>query len=103
MVSVHSHCTRIREVVHSSAASPSHVPSHITDSWIRCSNEYKLDPAFPGELYVVERQELLQRQERLSSVLLAAKSEMATLFQQIAKSDYAIMLTDCEGVLLNYF
>jgi transcriptional regulator of acetoin/glycerol metabolism len=103
MVSVHSHCTRIREVVHSSAAAPSHVPSHITDSWIRCSNEYKLDPALPGELYVVERQELLQRQEKLSSVLLAAKSEMATLFQQIAKSDYAIMLTDCEGVLLNYF
>ena len=82
---------------------PSHVPSHITDSWIRCSNEYNLDPALPGELYVVERQELLQRQEQLSSVLLAAKSEMATLFQQIAKSDYAIMLTDCDGVLLNYF
>jgi transcriptional regulator of acetoin/glycerol metabolism len=103
MVSVHSHCTRIREVVHTSSATPSHVPSHIMDSWIRCSNEYKLDPALPGELYVVEQQELLQRQEQLASVLLAAKSEMATLFQQIAKSDYAIMLTDCEGVLLNYF
>ena len=102
MVSVHSHCTRIREVVHS-LVTPTHVPSHITDSWIRCSNEYKLDPALPGELYVVERQELLQRQERLAPVLQAAKSEMATLFQQIAKSDYAIMLTDCEGVLLNYF
>ena len=103
MVSVHSHCTRIREVVHTSLASPSHIPSHITESWIRCSTEYQLDPALPGELYVVERQELLQRQERLAPVLLAAKSEMATLFQQIAKSDYAIMLTDCEGVLLNYF
>ena len=102
MVSVHSHCTRIREVVHTSAAH-SHVPVHITESWIRCSNEYKLDPALPGELYVVERQELLQRQERLAPLLQAAKSEMATLFQQIAKSDYAIMLTDCEGVLLNYF
>ena len=103
MVSVHSHCTRIREVVHSSSAAPTHIPSHITDSWIRCSNEYKLDPALPGELYVVERQELLQRQERLAPLVQAAKSEMATLFQQIAKSDYAIMLTDCEGVLLNYF
>ena len=103
MVSVHSHCTRIREAVHTSSAIHSPVPSHITESWIRCSNEYKLDPALPGELYVVERQELLQRQAQLAPVLQAAKSEMATLFQQIAKSDYAIMLTDCEGVLLNYF
>lgn len=103
MVSVHSHCTRIREVVHSSPAACSHVPSYITDSWIRCSNEYQLDPTLPGELCVVDRHELLTRQEQLSAVLRAAKSEMATLFQQIAKAGYAIMLTDCEGVLLNYF
>jgi sigma-54 dependent transcriptional regulator, acetoin dehydrogenase operon transcriptional activator AcoR len=103
MVSVHSHCARIREAIHSSSAASLHMPSYITDSWIRCSNEHKLDPIVPKDLYVVERQELLTRQEQLSSVLRAAKSEMATLFQQIAKAGYAIMLTDCEGVLLNYF
>jgi sigma-54 dependent transcriptional regulator, acetoin dehydrogenase operon transcriptional activator AcoR len=106
MQSVQSHCTRIGEVVHSSFAAKSaslEVPSYVMDSWIRCSNEYKLDPTLPGELYVVERQELLTRQEKLSFVLRAAKSEMATLYQQIARAGYAIMLTDCEGVLLNYF
>ena len=103
MVSVQSHCARIREAVHSSPALNPHLPSYITDSWLRCANEYKLDPTLPGELYVVEHQELLTRQEQLSYVLRAAKSEMATLFQQIARSGYAIMLTDCEGVLLNYF
>jgi transcriptional regulator of acetoin/glycerol metabolism len=79
------------------------LPSHIAASWLRCSREHKLDPTLPGQLYVVESQELSIRQERLSSVLRAAKSEMSTLFQQIAKSEYAIMLTDNEGVLLNYF
>ena len=106
MLSVQSHCTRIREVIHSSPASRSaslKLPSYLTDSWIRCFNEFKLDPTLPGELYVVERQELLARQEQLSFVLHAAKSEMATLYQQIARTGYAIMLTDCEGVLLNYF
>lgn len=103
MVSVHSHCTRIREAVQLSATTLPFVRSHIAESWMRCSNEHKLDPAMPGELYVVERQELLERQERLATVLLAARNEMATLFQQIAKSEYAIMLTDCDGVLLNYF
>jgi sigma-54 dependent transcriptional regulator, acetoin dehydrogenase operon transcriptional activator AcoR len=106
MLSVQSHCTRIREVVHSSPAGRSanvQVPDYVTASWIRCSNEFKLDPTLPGELYVVERQELLTRQEQLSFVLRAAKNEMATLYQQIARAGYAIMLTDCEGVLLNYF
>ncbi|EGF31251.1 sigma-54 dependent transcriptional regulator [Oxalobacteraceae bacterium IMCC9480] len=103
MISVHSHCTRIRGVVRSPLSPSAHVPNHITDSWIRCSNDYQLDPALPRELYVVERQELLARQETSSVVLRAARSEMANLFQQIAKSDYAIMLTDGDGVLLNYF
>ncbi|NMM04739.1 sigma-54-dependent Fis family transcriptional regulator [Polaromonas sp.] len=106
MLSVQSHCTRIREVVHCMPAARSaslQVPGYVTDSWIRCSNEFKLDPTLPGELYVVERQELLSRQQQLSSVLRAAKCEMATLYQQIARAGYAIMLTDCEGVLLNYF
>jgi sigma-54 dependent transcriptional regulator, acetoin dehydrogenase operon transcriptional activator AcoR len=106
MQSVQSHCTRIREVVHSSPTTKPaclEMPDYVTDSWIRCSNEFKLDPTLPGELYVVERQELLTRQEKLSFVLRAAKSEMTTLYQQIARAGYAIMLTDCEGVLLNYF
>ncbi len=103
MVSVHSHGARVREVVQSSAAPYPRVPSHITESWIRCISEYQLDPTIPHELYVVENQELLERQEQVAPVLRAAKSEMTVLFQQIAKSDYAIMLTDTEGVLLNFF
>ena len=103
MVSVSSHCTRIRDVVHQFAAARSDVPIHVTNSWIRCAEEYKLDPARPRELHIVDRQDLQERQARSADVLLAAKNEMASLSQQIAKSDYAIMLTDAEGVLLNYF
>ncbi len=103
MVSAHSHGARIREVVQSVVAPHLTVPSYITDSWIRCSSEYKLDPTKALELYVVENQELLERQERSNPVMRAAKSEMTVLFQQIAKSNYAIMLTDAEGVLLNFF
>lgn len=103
MLSVQSHYARIREVVQASPGTDAYNRSHITDSWIRCSTEHNLDPALPSEVYVVEHSELLARQERFSSVLRAAKTEMATLFQQIAKPDYAIMLTDLDGVLLNHF
>lgn len=103
MLSEHHHRSRIQSAVSSIAASPLPVPSYITHSWMRCLSEYKLDPAGMTDPYIVERRELLDRQEKLSHVLTAAKVEMANLFQQIAGSGYAIMLTDSDGVLLNYF
>lgn len=103
MLNEHHHRSRIDSVLSNASSAPFSIESYITHSWIRCSNEYKLDPAYLADPYVVERTELLERQERLSNVLTAAKAEMANLFQQIAGSGYAIMLTDADGVLLNYF
>ncbi|HMK14644.1 MAG TPA: sigma-54-dependent Fis family transcriptional regulator [Burkholderiales bacterium] len=74
----------------------------ITRSWKRCLDDYRLDPAKPQDPTVVDRSELLERQERVADVLSIAKIEMANLYQQLAGSSYAIMLTDVDGVLLNY-
>jgi transcriptional regulator of acetoin/glycerol metabolism len=102
MVSLQSHYARIHEVVRSPAIC-ARMPSHIADSWIRCSSEHKLDPVLPSEIYVVDHQELLARQERFAAVMHAARVEIALLYKQIARPDYAIMLTDMDGVLLNHF
>jgi transcriptional regulator of acetoin/glycerol metabolism len=113
------HVKRVHSVVrgrtepgHALGAAPPHanrVPSHpgtanrITQSWIRCLNEYKLDPASSLEPEVVSTVELQERQEGLADVQAVAKVEMANLYQQLAGSGYAIILTDRDGVLLNYF
>jgi len=75
----------------------------ITRSWKRCVDDYRLDSANPQNPVVVDRSELLERQERIADVLSIAKIEMTNLYQQLAGSGYAIMLTDVDGVLLNYF
>lgn len=75
----------------------------VIHSWIRCMNEYGLDPGGQGEFVVVDHAELQERQERLSALLEAANLEMANVYQQLAGSGYAIMLADWEGVILNYF
>jgi transcriptional regulator of acetoin/glycerol metabolism len=91
------------------AAHPEREPSssatgnRITQSWIRCLNEYKLDPGACNDPEVVSPAELRARQERLADLQAVAKVEMANLYQQLAGSGYAIMLTDRDGVLLNYF
>jgi sigma-54 dependent transcriptional regulator, acetoin dehydrogenase operon transcriptional activator AcoR len=77
--------------------------NRITQSWIRCLNEYKLDPGSSIEPEVVSAAELQERQEKLADVQAVAKVEMANLYQQLAGSGYAIILTDRDGVLLNYF
>lgn len=77
--------------------------NRITRSWIRCLNDYQLDPGTCAEPEVVAPVELQERQSRLADIQAVAKVEMANLYQQLAGSGYAIMLTDREGVLLNYF
>ena len=98
------HVKRVHSVVHDRIGSDRiGSGNRITRSWIRCLNEYQLNPDSCAEPEVVAPAELQERQERLADVQAVAKVEMANLYQQLAGSGYAIMLTDREGVLLNYF
>ncbi len=97
------HVKRVHSVVHGRVGDSLGGGNRITRSWIRCLNEYQLDPGTCAEPEVVAPAELQERQERLADIQAVAKVEMANLYQQLAGSGYAIMLTDREGVLLNYF
>jgi transcriptional regulator of acetoin/glycerol metabolism len=98
------HVNRVRSVVQGrNGPDRLGTANRITRSWIRCLDEYGLDPATCAEPEVVPPAELRERQERLADVQAVAKVEMANLYQQLAGSGYAIMLTDREGVLLDYF
>ncbi len=91
---------------HDSPALPAMHPvatNRITRSWIRCLNDYQLDPGTCLEPEVVSTADLQERQERQADLQGVAKVEMANLYQQLAGSGYAIILTDRDGVLLNYF
>ncbi|MGB8338376.1 MAG: sigma-54-dependent Fis family transcriptional regulator [Burkholderiales bacterium] len=99
-----NHVKQVYSVLHGGLKNPGAIiPDRIARSWKRCQDEFGLDPASSPDPLIVERNELLVRQERLSGLLSVAKIEMANLYQQLAGSGYAIMLTDADGVLLNYF
>jgi transcriptional regulator of acetoin/glycerol metabolism len=98
------HVRRVRSVVQNKMdREPVASGSRITESWIRCLNEYRLDPGTRDEPEVIGNAELLERQEGLADLRGVAEVEMANLYQQLAGSGYAIMLTDHDGVLLNFF
>ncbi len=78
------------------AADPS-----IARSWLRCLQDYHLDPGQTMAPTVLEHGRLLERREQLQQVLEIASGEMTNLYQQLAGAGHAVLLTDARGVILN--
>jgi sigma-54 dependent transcriptional regulator, acetoin dehydrogenase operon transcriptional activator AcoR len=70
-------------------------------SWSRCLNEYRLSPDKPREPSVIAPVELEERCERHADVIDCARYEMTTLYQQLADSESAVVLTDTDGVIVH--
>src|SRR5580658_251763 len=71
-------------------------------SWSRCLSTYSLDPQQVKKPVIVERIELEARCERIGPILPIARIEMLGLSRQMAHTQYGIMLTDHDGVILSY-
>lgn len=73
----------------------------IARSWLRCLEDYHLDPALTMAPTVLEHGRLLESRERLQQVLQIAGNEMTSLHQQLSGAGHAVLLTDARGVILN--
>jgi len=74
----------------------------VRSSWSRCLTTYALDALQPKKPTTVERADLKDRKERLGSLLSIARIEMANLARLMQHSQYGIMLTDWDGVIVSY-
>lgn len=73
----------------------------IARSWLRCLEDYHLDPALSIAPTVLEHGRVLESRERLQQVLHIAGNEMTSLHQQLSGTGHAVLLTDARGVILN--
>jgi len=78
------------------------IPEVVRTSWSRCLNNYALDPQEIRRPNSVERADLQARRERLGVLLAIARIEMEALGKLIRHSEYSIMLTDRDGVIVSY-
>jgi transcriptional regulator of acetoin/glycerol metabolism len=74
----------------------------VRSSWTRCINNYALDARQAKRPTFVEPTDLQTRRERLGAVLRIARIEMEGLAKLMEHSEYSIMLTDRDGVILSY-
>ncbi|MBN9205357.1 sigma-54-dependent Fis family transcriptional regulator [Methylibium petroleiphilum] len=93
------HAHRILDTVRQGARATD--DDEMARSWTRCLEQHRLHPDRPHRPSVVPAAQLAQRQERLADVIDCARHEMATLYQQLADTESAVVLTDTDGVILH--
>ena len=74
---------------------------HIERSWSRCLQEFGIRPHTPRDTWVLPATGLRERQQELGSLLNVARCEMENLYELIAGTGYAVILSDGEGTILS--
>ncbi len=94
-----SHASRILHVVQN-GLQPAGIEPHVTRSWYRCLREYRIEPSAPRQNAVLNSRSLKELQQRMGELLPVARAEMESLYEQIAGSGFAVILSDTQGVVL---
>ncbi|MEO6024106.1 MAG: sigma-54-dependent Fis family transcriptional regulator [Burkholderiales bacterium] len=71
-------------------------------SWERSLDAYKLDPARTAKPRILTGASLRDHQEPLESFLRIARHGVRTLHEQVHDANYVVLLTDSDGVTIDY-
>src|ERR1019366_6521314 len=77
---------------------PAGIAPHVTRSWNRCLREYGIDPSTARQSAVLTQQSVKELQQHMGELLPVARAEMESLYEQIAGSGFAVILSDTQGV-----
>ncbi len=95
-----SHASRICHIVRN-GLQPAGIEPHVTRSWYRCLSEYGIEPMGPRRNAVLSPQSVKELQQRMGGLLQVARAEMESLYEQIAGSGFAVILSDNQGAILS--
>ena len=94
--------SHIREVQMTADGAESVRDPVIKESWLRCVRDYGLNPVDLKEAYIVPNGELRQHRERLEQLIRTARYGLESLYKQISGQRYVLLLTDAQGVTVDY-
>ncbi|MBB6013948.1 transcriptional regulator of acetoin/glycerol metabolism [Aquamicrobium lusatiense] len=99
MVSALSH---IREIERVAMGRPSNRDRPVIQSWLRCLNDYQLNPARPQEAYIVPATQLREHREQSEELIRIGRTGLEGLFRQVADQNYVLLLSDARGVTVEF-
>ena len=74
----------------------------VVESWRRCLEKHRIDPAARAEAYIVPDRQLRAHRERSEDLIAIARSGIDSLYKLVAGQDYVLLLSDAEGVSVEY-
>ncbi len=74
----------------------------VRDSWIRCVLNHRLDPAVRRPAVIVEDRRLREHRESIEELMRVARTSVEALYKQVAGLGYVLLLTDSEGITVDY-
>lgn len=95
-----SHAAQVMRAVTEKRGIGSLAP-HIERSWNRCLREFGIRPQSPRDTLVLPANDLRDRQEEFGGLLSTARYEMENLYELIAGTGYAVILSDAAGTILS--
>lgn len=100
MSSVTAHLKEIEDVA---AGRPSDRDGLVVNSWLRCLNDYQLDPSERGQAYIVPGTELREHQQQAEELIRISRSALDHLYEQVAGHNYILLLSDARGVSVAHY
>ncbi|RIJ03122.1 sigma-54-dependent Fis family transcriptional regulator [Achromobacter sp. K91] len=96
------HSAHIREIEQVGQGRPTQRDAHVVSSWLRCLDQYRLDPAQACEAYIVPDGRLREHRQQSEALISIARSGLDHLFRQVAGQNYVLLLADRQGVTVEF-
>lgn len=74
----------------------------IQQSWRRCVSEHKLDPEVLRDPCILTQSRLREHQDAMEEFTHTARFGVETLYRQVAGLGYVLLLTDAQGVTVDF-
>ncbi len=71
-------------------------------SWARCLKQHGLDPTRPTPARILPSMEVREHQQRMDGFLRVARAGMEELYRRVADLGYMTLLTDADGITVEY-
>ncbi|MCY1209699.1 Acetoin catabolism regulatory protein [compost metagenome] len=96
------HSAHIREIEQVGLGRPTQRDAHVVSSWLRCLDQYRLDPAHACEAYIVPDGRLREHRQQSEALIAIARSGLDSLFRHVAGQNYVLLLADRQGVTVEF-
>lgn len=102
MTNLTAYKAHVQEIITASKGGALARDPEVVKSWMRCVNDYSLDPEHKGEARIVTESVLREHQQEAEELLTIARFGMEDLYRRVNSMGYVLLLTDAKGVTVDF-